>query len=45
MSDDENHVEPTPPRADDLANRLFAISMAGVIAFIILAFTFVILVD
>lgn len=43
MSDDEQHVEPENPKAEELATRLFVISMAGVIAFIALAFAFVIL--
>ena len=42
MSDAEDHIEPTPPQADDLANRLFAISMAGVIGFIAVVFIFII---
>lgn len=40
---EERHVEPTPPSADELANRLFAISMAGVLAFIGVVFAFIIL--
>ncbi len=42
MSDDD-HVEPENPRSEDLANRLFAISMAGVISFIAVVFAFIIL--
>lgn len=42
MSDD-HHVEPTPPKAEDLANRLFAISMAGILSFIAVVFAFIIL--
>ena len=39
----DHHVEPEPPDAEDLANRLFAISMAGVLAFIAIVFAFIIL--
>lgn len=42
MSDDE-HVEPENPRSEELATRLFAISMAGVLAFIAVVFAFIIL--
>lgn len=41
MSDDENHVEPSPPQAEDLATRLFWLGMAGVIGFIVVVFTFI----
>ena len=42
MSDDD-HIEPTPPNSSDLANRLFILSMAGVLSFIAVIFAFVIL--
>ena len=41
MSDDDNHEEPTPPRADDLADRLFLLGIAGVIGFIAIVFIFI----
>ena len=41
MSDEENHVEPTPPTAGELADRLFAITMIGVLGFIAVVFTFI----
>jgi hypothetical protein len=41
MSDEEPHVEPTPPDAEDLANRLFALGMAGVLGFIAIVFIFI----
>lgn len=41
MSDEENHVEPAPPNADELADRLFAITMIGVLGFIAVVFTFI----
>lgn len=40
---DEDHVEPVPPNSEDLATRLFAISMAGVLSFIAVVFAFIIL--
>jgi hypothetical protein len=40
---DEEHVEPENPGSDELANRLFAISMAGILAFIAVVFAFIIL--
>ena len=40
MSDD-NHLEPTPPRADDLADRLFLLGIGGVIGFIATVFIFI----
>ena len=40
---DEHHVEPENPRSDVLVDRLFAISMAGVLAFIAVVFAFIIL--
>ena len=40
---DENHEEPEMPASDALADRLFAISMAGVISFIGVVFAFIIL--
>lgn len=42
MSDD-HHVEPENPGSGELADRLFAISMAGVLAFIAVVFAFIIL--
>lgn len=41
MSDEEHHVEPTPPQAEDLANRLFALSMVGILGFIAVVFIFI----
>jgi hypothetical protein len=41
MSDDDNHIEPTPPRADDLADRLFWLGIGGVIGFIAIVFIFI----
>ena len=43
MSDDDNHVEPTPPTAEELASRLFMLGMAGILAFIAVVFAFIIL--
>lgn len=43
MSDDDNHVEEPNPAAEDLADRLFVISMAGLLSFIAVIFAFVIL--
>ena len=40
---DEDHVEPENPGSGELANRLFIISMAGVLSFIAVIFAFVIL--
>ena len=40
MSDD-NHVEPTPPEASDLATRLFYLGMAGIGGFIAVVFIFI----
>jgi hypothetical protein len=42
MSDEEKHVEPVPPTASELADRLFAISMIGVLGFIAVVFIFII---
>ena len=42
MSDD-HHEEPRMPDSGDLATRLFAISMAGVLSFIAVVFAFIIL--
>jgi hypothetical protein len=39
---DEHHVEPTPPPADELASRLFFLSMAGILGFIAVVFIFII---
>lgn len=41
MSDEEHHVEPAPPQAEDLANRLFALSMVGILGFIAVVFIFI----
>ncbi len=43
MSDDDNHVEPPNPPAEELASRLFMLSMAGILGFIAVVFTFIIL--
>lgn len=40
---DEEHIEPENPSSEVLANRLFAISMAGVLSFIAVVFAFIIL--
>lgn len=40
---DEKHVEPKPPSSSELVNRLFVISMAGVLSFIAVVFAFIIL--
>lgn len=40
---DEKHVEPENPKSSDLLNRLFVISMLGVVSFIAVVFAFVIL--
>jgi hypothetical protein len=42
MSDSE-HVEPENPPAEELATRLFVISIAGVVGFIVVVFAFIIL--
>ncbi len=42
MSDSE-HVEPENPSAEELATRLFVISIAGVVGFIVVVFSFIIL--
>jgi hypothetical protein len=42
MSDSE-HVEPENPPAEELSDRLFAITMAGVLGFIAVVFAFIIL--
>lgn len=39
--DDENHIEPSPPRADDLATRLFVLGIGGVLGFISIVFLFI----
>lgn len=41
MSDEEEHVEPTPPTAEELSNRLFAVGMIGVLGFIAVVFIFI----
>jgi hypothetical protein len=40
---DSDHVEPENPPAEELANRLFVISIAGVVGFIVVVFAFIIL--
>ena len=42
MSDDEQHVEPIDPPADEFATRLFLVSISGVLAFIAVVFIFII---
>lgn len=42
MSDSE-HVEPENPPAEELANRLFAMAIAGILGFIAVVFAFIIL--
>ena len=42
MSDSE-HVEPENPSGEELATRLFAITMARVVGFIVVVFSFIIL--
>ena len=42
MSDSE-HVEPENPPAEELATRLFVISIAGVVGFIVVVFALIIL--
>ena len=39
---DEEHVEPVNPPADQLATRLFVVSMVGVLSFIAVVFIFII---
>jgi hypothetical protein len=41
MSDSE-HAEPENPKAEELANRLFALSMVGILGFIAVVFIFII---
>jgi len=41
MSESE-HLEPEPPPAEELANRLFALAMVGVLGFIAVVFIFII---
>ena len=38
---DHKHVEPENPPADAFATRLFVVSIAGILAFITIVFTFV----
>lgn len=38
---DEHHVEPPNPDPEDLQNRLFAVSMAGILGFIAVVFIFI----
>jgi hypothetical protein len=40
---DQHHVEPENPPADDFATRLFILTNIGVLAFIAIVFTFIIL--
>lgn len=40
---DHDHVEPENPPADSFATRLFALSITGVLGFIAVVFTFIIL--
>ena len=42
MSDSE-HVEPENPSAEELASRLFAVAIVGVLGFIAVVFAFIIL--
>ncbi|MEZ4332546.1 MAG: hypothetical protein R3F35_12365 [Myxococcota bacterium] len=37
----EHHVEPQMPPADEVATRLFVVSIAGVLAFIAIVFIFI----
>ena len=39
---DEHHEEEPNPEASDLANQLFAVSMAGILSFIAIVFIFII---
>ena len=41
MSEDENHVEPPNPPADELATRLFYVDMVGILTFIAVVFIFI----
>ncbi len=41
MSDDSDHVEPENPPAEELATRLFVMSMVGVLGFIAVVFIFI----
>ena len=36
-----NHVEPENPPADELATRLFAMAIIGILGFIAVVFTFI----
>ena len=38
---DEEHVEPEPPKAEELSTRLFYLGMAGVLGFIAVVFIFI----
>jgi hypothetical protein len=42
MSDSE-HIEPENPSAENLADRLFVVGIAGVVGFIAVVFAFIIL--
>ncbi len=42
MSDEEPHVEPTPPGWEEVSFRIFTMSMAGICSFIAAVFIFVI---
>ena len=41
MSEDENHVEPPNPPADELATRLFYVGMVGILTFLAVVFIFI----
>ena len=41
MSDEEIHVEPPNPPADELAHRLFVMGMVGIGGFIAVVFIFI----
>ena len=41
MSEEQDHVEPKNPRAEDLADRLFVIGMAALGGFIAVVFIFI----
>ena len=41
MSDEENHIEPPNPPAEELAHRLFIMGMVGIGGFIAVVFIFV----
>ena len=41
MSEDSDHVEPENPDAAEVANRLYVISMVGILGFIAVVFIFI----